>query len=186
MPPKVKTTKENIVKAALDIIREEGSDAINARDFAARLGCSTQPIFSNFSSMEDLEQNILKAAHEIYMGFLEREAQSTELPRYKAFGMAYIRFAKEEKELFKLLFMKEADTGTMSETEDFRESVEYIMKSCGIEKEKAALMHLETWSAVHGIATMLATSFLPLEWGLISDMLSDIYFGLRKRHCGEV
>ena len=46
-------------------------------------------------------------------------------------------------------------------------------------------MHLEMWTCVHGIATMLATSFISLEWDLISDMLSDFYHGLRARHLKE-
>ena len=35
--------------------------------------------------------------------YMQREVESGEFPAYKANGMAYIRYAKEEKELFKLL-----------------------------------------------------------------------------------
>ena len=51
MPPKVKVTKEEIIAAALEILRQKGMEAVNARAVAAALGCSTQPIFSNYSSM---------------------------------------------------------------------------------------------------------------------------------------
>jgi hypothetical protein len=37
------------------------------------------------------------------------------------------------------------------------------------------------WISVHGIATMLATSFFEPEWELIGDMISDIYQGLKTR-----
>ena len=105
MPPKTKITKQDIIEKALDLLREGGEGAINARSIASALGCSTQPIFSNFSSMEELEESVLLAAYECYLGFLRREAESGKYPAYKSFGMAYIRFAKEERELFKLLFM---------------------------------------------------------------------------------
>ena len=52
MPPKVKFTKEEIVKASLLLVRERGADALNARELAGRLQCSTQPFFSNFETME--------------------------------------------------------------------------------------------------------------------------------------
>ena len=51
-----------------------------------------------------------------------------------------------------------------------------------ISKEKATLMHLEMWTFVHGIASMIATSFLELDLELISTMLSDAYNGIRKHH----
>ena len=55
MPPKVRITKEEIIGTCLALVRENGADALNARSIAAALGCSTQPIFSNFSSMEELQ-----------------------------------------------------------------------------------------------------------------------------------
>ena len=96
--------------------------------------------------------------------------------------MAYIRFARDEKELFKLLFMCDRKGEDISPTADFEESVQMIMQANGIGREKAELMHLEIWTSVHGIGTMLATSFLNLEWGLISNMISDVYQGIRARH----
>ena len=98
--------------------------------------------------------------------------------------MAYVRFASEEKELFRLLFMCDRK-GDNAVTPDFTASVDMIMEANGVSKETATLMHLESWSCVHGIATMLATSFLSLSWELISDMISDVYQGLRLRHLTE-
>ena len=124
-------------------------------------------------------------AYKHYLDFLQREVESGKYPKYKAFGMAYIRFAKEERELFKLLFMRDRTEEDMSMSPDFEESVQMIMKANGVTIETARLMHLEMWTCVHGIGTMLATSFLSLEWELISDMLTDVYQGIRARHLSE-
>ena len=185
MPPKVKISKENIIEAAIRLIRNEGAEAINARTLAASLNCSTQPIFSNFATMEELQKEVLIAAHTMYLNFLKREAESEKYPKYKSFGMAYIRFAKEEKELFKLLFMCDRKGDPLPATDDFDASVDIIMNSTGLSMERAKLMHLETWTSVHGIATMFATSFLELEWDLVDRMLSDVYLGIRARHLSE-
>ena len=124
MPPKVKITKEDIINAGIEIIRKEGEVSINARSIASHLNCSTQPIFSNFSSMEELQNEIIMCAHKIYLSFLESEAKSGKYPQYKAFGMAYIRFAKEETNLFKMLFMCDRKGQVLPTTSDFEKSVE--------------------------------------------------------------
>ena len=182
MPPKAKLTKEDIVQASLALIRESGAQACNARAIASRLGCSTQPIFSNFESMEQLEQNTIEAAYRMYLGFIDREVASGKYPRYKAFGMAYIRFAFEERELFRLLFMRDRRGEGLLPSPDFEESVQMIMNVNGISEQTARLMHTELWICVHGIGTMLATSFLSFEWEDISNMITDVYQGLRTRH----
>lgn len=185
MPPKTKITKAEVVQTALELVRSGGEAAVNARSIAAALGCSTQPVFSNFSTMEALEGAVLEAAYQHYLLFLQNECASGKYPKYKAFGMAYIRFAAEEKQLFKLLFMRDRSGEAMQPTEDFEASVELIVQANGLSRERARLFHLEMWICVHGIATMLATSFLPLEWELISDMISDVYQGLRERYGRE-
>lgn len=186
MPPRVKITQEDIVKTAVELVRANGEEAINARSVAAALNCSTQPVFSNFASMDELKDAVVAAAYETYTVFIKNEVESGKYPKYKSFGMAYIRFAKEEKQLFKLLFMRDRtgeDTAKLSP--DFEESVQMIMKSCGIGVEKARLVHLEMWTCVHGIGTMLATSFLTLDFDLVSDMLTDVYQGIRNRLLSE-
>jgi len=182
MPPKAKTGKDAIVNAALELVRESGPQAVNARNLAARLRCSTQPIFSNFASMELLQKAVAEAAHARYLAFLQEEAETGKYPRYKAFGMAYIRFAAEEKELFKLLFMCDRGGRAMPPSRDFEDSVSMIMESCGVSRQTAERMHLEMWACVHGIAAMQATSFLELPSELCSAMLSDVYHGLQARN----
>ena len=182
MPPKVKITKEDIINTALELVRKNGVEAINARSIAAALNCSTQPVFSNFRTMDELCEAVTVASYEIYQSFLFREAESGKYPQYKSFGMAYIRFAKEEKELFKLLFMRNRKGKELIPTSDFDASVEMIMKANGVSKEKAELMHLEMWTCVHGIATMFASGFLDLEWELVSKMCTDMYLGLKMQY----
>lgn len=185
MPPRLKITKDDIVKTAIDLVKREGAEAINARAIASALSCSTQPIFSNFSSMEELEEFVRISAYECYLDFLRHDVEEGKYPEYKAFGMAYIRFAKEERELFKMLFMCDRNGKDLSPSEDFNSSVEMIMSANSISREKAELMHLEMWALVHGIAAMSATSFLDLDTELISNMLSDVYQGVRTRHIGK-
>ena len=181
MPPKVKVRKEDIVNTALSLVREEGEGAFNARRIAERLSSSTQPIFSNFSSMKELFLAVHREAVGVYEEYIEREAASGKYPPYKASGMAYIRFAGEERELFKLLYMRERRGEELaSEVRQFEEMANMAHRASGIPEECAELFHLEMWAFVHGIAVMRATGFLDLSEELISEMITDVYKGVIK------
>jgi AcrR family transcriptional regulator len=78
MPPKVKVTKEDIIQASVELVRKKGTDAINARTIASALNGSTQPIFSNFESMEELRGRkslVLKKEknYDVTKDFLEQD-----------------------------------------------------------------------------------------------------------------
>ena len=183
MPPKVKITRDDIIRAAVEIVRKESAQALNARSVAAILACSTQPVFSNFATMEELRLAVVEKADRLCQEYIQREIERGEYPPYKASGMAYIRFAKEEKELFKLLYMRDRTGEVIPKEMVMTEDMETIVqKSTGLDSEEVKLFHLEMWAYVHGIASMLATGFLNLEWELISKMLTDSYQGMRKQY----
>ena len=58
MPPKLRISKEDIVTAVVALVRKDGVQAINARNIASALNCSTQPVFSNFAIMDDLRNAV--------------------------------------------------------------------------------------------------------------------------------
>lgn len=183
MPPKVRITKEDIVNAALEIVRIGGAEAINARTVAAMLRCSTQPVFSNFATMEALRLAVVEKADALCQGYIQREIESGQYPEYKASGMAYIRFAKEERELFKLLYMRDRREEPVPEEFEMGEQMATIVHhTTGLSGGDMQLFHLEMWAYVHGIATMFATGFVDLAWELVSKMLTDAYRGLRKQY----
>lgn len=183
MPPKVKVTKDEIVNAAVEIVRESGAAAINARTVASALNCSTQPVFSNFATMEELRLAVVEKANALCGDYMRREMESGNYPPYKASGMAYIRFAKEEKKLFQLLYMRDRTGETIPESDDLENQMETMVRNnTGLSDSDAKLFHLEMWAYVHGIATMFATGFLNLDWELVSRMLTDSYQGLRKQY----
>lgn len=186
MPPSIKTTKEDIINAAVEIVRKNGAQAINARTIASVLNCSTQPIFSNFANMDELRLAVVEKADKLCEIYIQKEVKSEKFPPYKASGMAYIRFAKEEKELFKLLYMRDRTGEAIPESSDLNDRMEdFVQTNTGLANTDARLFHLEMWAYVHGIATMFATGFFDLEWELVSRMLSDAYQGLCKQYGKE-
>ena len=186
MPPKVKITKEDIIKTAVALVRENGEVALNARSIASALGCSTQPVFSNYRTMEELKQAVLAEAIKIYGEYLQKEKESGLYPPYKAGGMAYIRFAKEDNALFKLLYMRDrTEDAIRREDALFDQMTEMVQQNTDLNYDRARVFHLEVWAFVHGIATMFATKFVDLDWELVSSMVTDIYQGLKKQYKPE-
>ncbi len=182
MPPKNKFTKEEIVNAALMLVRTQGMEALTARSLAQALGASAKPIFGLFENMQDLTSQVLCAADGVYRGYLQAAIADTSLPPYKASGMGYIRFAKEDPHLFKWLFMRDRTGEALAEDrEAVRPQLDMIMAKTGMDEDKAYLFHLEMWLYVHGIATMIATGYLNWDMDFVSKALTDAYLGLTHR-----
>lgn len=183
MPRKTVIFKKDIIKAAVELVRSDGYESLNARALAKALGCSTQPIFSNFSSMDDLMKSVLEATLDVYNDFIRREFErESGYPPYKTNGMAYIRFAIEEKNLFRLLFMRDrTNEPDPVEKSTFTDVLPLIMKATGLSEDQAAMFHLEMWTCVHGIAVMAATSYYKWDEELASRAMTDIYQGLIRR-----
>lgn len=184
MARKVMFTRQEILNAALDITRKNGFCAVTARAIGDKLGTSYRPICSFFENMSDVQNAVIHEANELFRGFLKEDMTSGKYPPYKASGMAYIRFAREEKELFKLLFMRErTDEEKRELSNEFGMLSELIQKQVnGITKEKTKLFHIEMWTCVHGIATMIATNYYDWDEELCSRTLTDMYLGLKQKY----
>ena len=185
MPPKVRFTREQIITAALNVTRKNGIVGLTARGLAAELGSSAKPIFGLFQNMEEVQKEVIAAANTLYQSYISRGMTEGKYPPYKASGIAYIQFAKEEKELFKLLFMRDRTGEKIEENrEEIRPMLNIIMKNLGISEDEARVFHLELWLYVHGIATMIATNYLDWDIEFISNALTDAFEGLKYRYTG--
>ena len=183
MPPKNKFTKDEVIQAALALARAGGMQAVTARALGAALGTSAKPIFGLFAGMEEVHQAILVRADELYQKRTAEVVASGKYLPYKATGMAYILFAREEPALFKMLFMRDRTDETIPDgpTDEIRPLIQIIQASTGLFFQMAFRLHLETWIYVHGIATMLASAYLNWDDNFISQSLTDIFEGLKSR-----
>ena len=183
MPRDFMFTKEQIINAALSLTREKGFSAVSARTLGEKLGTSSRPVFGRFENMEEVKTAIIEAANELYQSYRKRELESGKYVPFKASGMAYIRFAKEEKELFKLLFMRDRSGEQIKENpEEMEALIGLIAKQVNIDKEAARFFYLEMWAYTHGIASMIATGFYEWDEQLASRALTDVYEGLKHRY----
>ena len=80
--------------------------------------------------------------------------------------------------------MRDRSQESIEEKGENKPLIELVQQDLGISEEDARLFHLEMWIYVHGMATMLATSYLELDEGLISRVLTDGYEGMKVRYIG--
>lgn len=183
MPPKIKVTKEEIVEASFDLIRNEGKEAFSARNIAKKMGISTQPIFKSFVNMEELLLEVKQKALHLYHQYLD-EGLKMDKP-FKGTGIKYIEFAKKEPKLFHLLFMDSISQNYDNVKIETKDNIErqnaLIASSIGCTIEEANLIQLESWVFVHGIATMIVTNTVSFDDEIISNLLNHYYQGLIRR-----
>ncbi len=182
MPPKIRYSKAELLHAAFSLTREQGIGAINARAVARKLGCSTQPIFRAFASMEDVKAEMIRMAADVYAQYLARAAVPTKKP-YLAAGMAFLAFADEEPELFKLLFMRDrVCDGTMDEAQDETSNrvVDLVARRTGLPREQAQRFHELFWIFTHGLATTIATRYVSIPRERMEQLLTDEFSAMCK------
>lgn len=166
MPPKQKITKDMILEATFQITRESGFDAVNARGLGKFIGCSTQPIFSQYKTMWDLKKDFHKYLGKYFDDYAIGRANQAE-NFSNEIGRAYIDFARNESNLFQVLFMSECfglnGFSDMFADEGNLEAAKMTSKKLEISLEAAKSLYMKTWIFLHGIASLIATKSINLS-----------------------
>ncbi len=177
MPPKAKITREQVVDAASEIVRNYGIEHLTAKALAGELKCSTQPIFWLFKGMDEVKSTVAERALKKFDEYLH--CRLPKVSAYKSVGLNYIRFATEETEFFKLLFMSEKNGADIMKT---HEEMPFVLRVLAEEENicgaKAREIYEEMWLFSHGIATMIATKTAEFSQERIHEMLTAVYRGL--------
>ncbi|MDD3919629.1 MAG: WHG domain-containing protein [Eubacteriales bacterium] len=171
MPPKTRITREMILNAAFEIARESGIENVNARTVSQRLGCSTQPVMYCFATIESLRAEVYKLADAYQTSFIMAPETVTMLD----VGMAYVRFAAEEKYLFRLLFQSDHfSQQTLSdvvEDASIQPLIEALAQLYNISHDEARDAFIARFLMVHGMASMLANNSMVYDEATVKRLL---------------
>lgn len=177
----LKVQKQDILDASFEIVRKDGIDSLNARKIASVLQCSTQPIFYQFSSMEAVKEELLTYSLAYYRNFILNFKGN--IPKYRQIGLNYIRFAREEANVYKFIFMGEYKI-KIDEFAFFDKSYLEVEKTLqiqnGLSKGMAQKFHLKMWLFVHGIACLIATNTCIFTDEEVGVLLAEEFQILRK------
>ena len=177
MPPKPKYTKEEILAAALELVSKKGMSALTARDLGTRLSTSARPIFTAFQSMDEVADGVKAAAMKRFEAYAHKT--DADIPIFKQVGMQMILFAKEEPNLYQLIFMsKNSDVKSFADIYAHLGSVadeclNTVRQDYDLSGEDAKALFEHAWIHTYGIGTLCATGMCDFSEEEISGMLTQ-------------
>lgn len=160
MPPAIRFSRDDVLNAAYQLIRRDGPAALNARSVAKELGGSTQPIFRLFTNMDELRSAVIELALKGWKSKLLIRMESSAFP-YLTIGMAYLLFARDEPELFKLLFMRDRVSDGSCTDYNVNFGIPLIENSIQVDMDTARKLYERNWLFCHGLAVAIATKYIP-------------------------
>lgn len=180
MPPRAKITKDMVVDAAFEVVRESGVESINARTVAKKLNCSTQPVMYHFATIGELKKAVyakLDWYHTEYLMNISQPQKGVML----GIGLNYIRFAVEEPNLFRFLFQSgfavENNLLEMIDSEELVPVISAMQGAIGMSMEQTKKVFLTISLFAHGYASIIANNSLEYDEKLIKVHLERVYRG---------
>ena len=175
--PKQKITKEMIIETAFEIVRKEGLENLLVKNIAAKLNCSVQPIYSYCANMEGVKQELVARTAKFIREYVA--ARINKKDYFRSTGRSYLKFAKDEPNLFQLYFLRQQpDVYTLDDLyrkESSQQVGIFIAESLGISIEQAKALHLHMIIYVMGISAMAASTNIDVEGEDIQNQLDMAY-----------
>lgn len=164
MPAIKKVSKDEIVDAAVEVLCDGGFSAVNARSVAKKLGCSTQPIYFSFRNMDELKAAVSERAVKMHT---MRVCDSLRIhegndSRYSSYGMGFVKFAAEEKQLFRWLYLDGEQPGAYQNDVLTSEIIDVIVDEFGYSEDVARRFHRDMVYFSYGLAILANTDHLNL------------------------
>ena len=182
MAPKNKFTKKEMIEAAMQVVRDKGIGGLTAKTMADELGTSTQPVFTAFGSMDTLKQEVYASAVRVYDSYTD--AGLKEKIPFFGVGMQYIRFAREEPELYRLLFLTKTQDQEYSAMKSMQHLQELIRPTLvniyHITAGEADLYFRDLWFVVHSLSTLVVTGDCPYSDREIGQILTGVSISICK------
>lgn len=177
MPRTKQIEKQDILRAAAEVIRQKGESALTVRSIAGVLGCSTQPLYYEFANIEQLRAELLPYVRQQYLQF--------HCSNYKEFGRHFLNFARQEKELFRFVYLRRRAPGeTLLDDINYDETIRLLSQNLEMEPETARRMHHQMQLRCYGLGVMLATDYLELTEAQIETELTEFYSLILRHYKG--
>jgi AcrR family transcriptional regulator len=184
--------REEILNAATDLLLETGhAKDVSIRSVAQRVGVTPPSIYLHFADKDTLLDAVCGRYFEKLDEEMQRAAadQPSAIEVLRAQGLAYVRFATETPELYRIATMGEGRPGSevdvalnTSAFVHLRSAVETLMAEETYPEGDSTSYALELWAAAHGVAALLMSRpYLP--WGNAEEFADRV---LRAVCCGHI
>ena len=173
MARKKEIGRNKILSIAYKMVVKDGIESLTARNIAKAGHFSTQPLYLEFNSMEDLRKEVLrKIADNLKNNILQKSYTGKPLIDM---DLSYIDFAKEEENLFRAMFVDGkfgskiiADTLIDFGIEKFREQY----PDSNYSEDKIRSVVIANWITTSGIASLLVNKIATFSQTQIINVLT--------------
>ncbi len=182
MARKEVVTKNDLLRCAFDLARQEGFEVVTARKLAAKAGCSTQPIFRVYKNMDELLQEVMAHAISFFDQYYTNYPKASADIPFLNLGLAYISFASNEKNLFRMMFLSN-NRGNRSLYELINGKSGNLLQEITKAKDQGCKdpegLFMKMWILIHGAASMAITGDYDLNESETSSLLQNSYQAFR-------
>ena len=175
MPRNALLTKEAVTAAGLAIVRREGQNALTARALSRELGCSLSPIFTVFKDMDEIQVPVKKAAEDFFADFM-KDVNEFE-PAFKEFGLRLVRFAKQDGNLFDMLFLSRGGRSDIA-GQIAQRSLMDIQQNYDLTDSQASMIFKQLWPVATGIASLCVHRPMAFSEEETGQILSNHFSGM--------
>lgn len=187
MARKKTITKDQILTAAYDIVATEGFSRFTARNIASKMKCSTQPIYLEFKNMDDLKAALFEKI-ETYLRDVVFARVVTGDPLLDM-NLNYVRFATEEKVLYRSLYLEghsgEAMLNQFSH-DLFMENINKDPELSQLDTEMKTAIFSGTWIVATGIASLKSGGLINPTDDNIKGLLNDVISSVTKNDKNQI
>lgn len=180
MANRVKATREDIISAAVKIVRQRGKSALNARSLAKALNCSIQPIYYQLGTMKKLREETRKEIKSIYNAHFGKLKARTDAVHFRDVGVEYLMFAYKEPNYYEALFM-DRQNNSFSVEDAADENLDYIVSvirnDFELTKKEAVKIIEISWLTIHGLAVMIISGYMKPNSEKIKQIMTDTFYG---------
>lgn len=181
--------RQALLDAAMGLVRERGIDGLTLRGVARRAGVSHTAPYHHFADKGALVSALAEESFARFTETFRETAARTEgghLDRIRAIGAAYVRFAFEDPERFKLMWRPElrsvgddsaVDVAGLASYQVLIDEVAAGQSAGEIREEDTGLLSLAAWSVVHGFAVLVIDGPLRDQltaWSQVEPVLESV------------
>jgi len=104
--------RERIIAAGTHLFAEHGYEGVTLRGISAELGCSPMTPYRYFKGKEEIFASVRTAVYERFAAAQEEASRAVDDPmkRLAHLGEAYVRFAFDEPDAYRIMFALHQDT----------------------------------------------------------------------------
>lgn len=164
--------REEILDATTDLLLQTGhAKSVSIRAVAQRVGVTSPSIYLHFADKDALLDAVCARYFERLEEVMQKVAadQPSTIDRLRAQGLAYVRFAMQTPELYRIATMGEGRPGSdvdvtlnSSAFVHMRTTIESLTAEGIYPPGDSTLAALELWTVVHGVASLvISRPYLP-------------------------